>query len=136
MLSKGVFTLPKKNLFTLGATYNHRDSFKTITSKAKEELISQMRKIKNLEDLKVIEQKYGFEPTTLDRKPLIGQHPILPNLYIFNGMGSKAVLIAPLIAKELYLHITKKEKLEPTSNIDRFSKYFTNDHLEFSKKNK
>jgi len=135
MLSKGVFTFPEKEkLFTLGATYSHTDYSETTTTAAKEELLSQMEKIKTLADLKIITHKYGFRPTTTDRKPLVGQHPTLDNLYIFNGMGSKGVLIAPLIAKELHLHIINKQKLDPASNISRFSNKFTSNHLEFSQK--
>ena len=135
MLSKGIFTFPEKEkIFTLGSTYSHTDYSETITTTAKEDLLSQMEKIKPLEDLRIIDHKYGFRPTTTDRKPLLGQHPTLDNLYIFNGMGSKGVLIAPLIAKELHQHIVNKQKLDPASNINRFSKKFTSNHFEFSQK--
>ena len=135
MLSKGIFTFPvKEKIFTLGATYSHTDYSETTTTAAKKELLSQMEKIKTLVDLRIIDHKYGFRPTTTDRKPLLGQHPTLDNLYIFNGMGSKGVLIAPLIAKELHQHIVNKQKLDPASNINRFSKKFTSNHFEFSQK--
>ena len=135
MLSKGIFTFPvKEKIFTLGATYSHTDYSETTTTAAKKELLSQMEKIKPLVDLRIIDHKYGFRPTTTDRKPLLGQHPTLDNLYIFNGMGSKGVLIAPLIAKELHQHIVNKQKLDPASNINRFSKKFTSNHFEFSQK--
>lgn len=123
ILSKGIFTLPTiNNNFTIGSTYDHVDSSQIITQKAKNELLNKFKKITNSNDFKVINQKYGFRPTTIDRKPIIGQHLSIRNLFIFNGMGSKAVLMAPLLAKELIDHIISNKKLDPVINSSRFIK--------------
>ena len=52
----------------------------------------------------------------LDQPPLIanrliGNHPILKNAFIFNGMGSKSILMAPLLGKQLIEHILFDKKL-------------------------
>ncbi len=121
MLSKGVFNLPiEKNKYTLGATYNHRDLSKNITESAKNQLLNNFKKITSTNDFKIISHKYGFRPTTIDRKPIIGEHPEIKNLYIFNGMGSKAVLMAPLLAKELIDFIVYKKNINPKVTIKRF----------------
>lgn len=123
MLSKGVFNLPlEKNRYTLGSTYNHKDLSQSITDYAKEQLLNNFKKITDISGFKVLNHKYGFRPTTIDRKPVIGEHPEIKNLYIFNGMGSKAVLMAPLLAKELIESIIDNKKLNPKVCVTRFNK--------------
>ena len=121
MLSKGIFNLPLGNSkFTLGSTYNHIDRSEKVTFKAKEKILNQLYKISKNNYFKVIDQRYSFRPTTIDRKPIIGQHPQIKNLYIFNGMGSKAVLMAPLLAKELIENILNFKTLNEKIRISRF----------------
>ena len=135
MLSKGVFSLPKeKDVFTIGSTYSHIDTYEGITTEAKAKLIKYLEKISSINDLKIIDQKYGFRPTTIDRKPIIGPHPTIKNMYVFNGMGSKAVLMAPLLAKELTEHILDKKPLNENVNSNRFMKKYLSEYYQFAKK--
>ena len=64
------------DLFTIGSTYNHLDKEPQVTLKAREELLNKLSKIIDIKYLDLQKQKYGFRPTTLDRKPLIGERPI------------------------------------------------------------
>lgn len=47
----------------------------------------------------------GVRPTVDDRRPLIGEFPGRPNVYLFNGMGTKATSLAPYWADQLVGHI-------------------------------
>ncbi|MBJ11268.1 MAG: hypothetical protein CMP66_07440 [Flavobacteriales bacterium] len=135
ILSKGVFSIPTaEDKFILGATYNHRDLTEIITEKARVELFSKVKKFLPHNDFKIINQKYGFRPTTIDRKPLIGNHPILKNTFIFNGMGSKSILMAPLLGKQLIEHILFGKKLSETVSVSRFDHYFSAQHKELCSK--
>jgi glycine oxidase len=121
IINSGVFSLPLEgDKFTIGSTYNHRDYFSGPTKEAREELLKKINKITNLNDIQVLNQDYGFRPTTVDRKPLIGEHPIIKNLYIINGMGSKAVLMAPLLIKELLENIFNSNNIPINVDISRF----------------
>ncbi len=40
----------------------------------------------------------AVRPATYDRHPLAGRHPVHPNVFALNGLGSKGTLMAPLIA--------------------------------------
>ena len=102
--------------------------------KARVELLSKVKKFLPQNDFKIINQKYGFRPTTIDRKPLIGNHPILKNAFIFNGMGSKSILMAPLLGKQLIEHILFDKKLSETVNVSRFDHYFSAQHKELCSK--
>ena len=46
----------------------------------------------------------GIRPATKDRKPIIGPHE-LPHTWIFGGMGSRAILMAPYLAKVFVEHL-------------------------------
>lgn len=46
------------------------------------------------------EVKWGIRPTTIDRRPRIKEHSLLRGLWMFNGMGSKGALSAPLLADQ------------------------------------
>ena len=48
--------------------------------------------------------KAGVRPAVKDRKPLIGPHPKEKNVWIFNGMGSRAILMTPYLAENLVEH--------------------------------
>ena len=71
-------------------------------------------------DFEVINQVAGIRPASKDRKPLVGQHPEYPALFCCNGFGSRGVLIAPAIAKNLVAHIELNEDLDPEIDIKRF----------------
>ena len=122
MVSKKVFSFPiGQQHFTIGATYDHIDRSENITKKAQKELMAQLEKITPTNKIKVVNQKYGFRPTTIDRRPLIGEHPIIKKCYIFNGMGSKGVLMTPLLAKEFLDCILNNISFSDSVNINRYS---------------
>ena len=123
IINCGIFSLPEtKNIFTIGSTYSNEDQKNKITIDAKEYLMKKLNKIIEIDDIEIMDQKFGFRPTSLDRKPLIGEHPIIKNLYTVNGMGSKAILMAPLLVRELLDYIYQKKPLDSMTNINRFSK--------------
>ena len=69
---------------------------------------------------KIIDQTAGVRPTVKDRRPLVGVHPTYSNLAILNGLGTRGVMIAPTVAKQLFHHLEKGEELDPVTNIQRF----------------
>ena len=89
------------NLFNVGATYAWDDISLKTTNKKRDELIEKLDKIINCE-YKVVDQKAGVRPTVKDRRPLLGPHPKNANLFIFNGMGTKGLSLAPYFANYFY----------------------------------
>ena len=133
ILNTGVFSLPKENnLFTIGSTYNHLDKEPQVTLKAREELLNKLSKIIDVKYLDLQNQKYGFRPTTLDRKPLIGEHPIVKNLYVINGMGSKAVLMAPLLINDFLDAIFNNRNINSSVDIKRYVRKLKKENLSFA----
>lgn len=118
MLHAGVFTLPLGGqTFKIGATYNHHE-------------LSENPSINGLEFLKeklevfyqgpyeVLEQKAGVRPNIKDRKPLMGQ--VNEAEYVFNGMGSRGVLMAPYLSAHFLQFLLEGKELNPAWDLKRF----------------
>ncbi|MCF8459905.1 MAG: FAD-binding oxidoreductase [Flavobacteriales bacterium] len=118
-----MFPTTENNVFRLGATYDWNDLNEEPTEAAKEDLISKVKKALNVE-MEVLEHQAAIRPNVHDRRPVLGSHPENPNLILFNGMGSKGVMLAPYFAKELMSHIYEKTPLNPEVDINRFVKKF------------
>ncbi len=121
-VKSSIFIIPLGNhLYKIGATYNNWDKTAEITQSAKEELEKKLNQFLKV-DYEVIDQVAGIRPTTKDRRPIIGTHPIYKNLHIINGLGSRGILIGPYVAKKLYNYIEKGIPLEKEIDIKRFEK--------------
>ena len=67
-----------------------------------------------------MEHKAGVRPTVSDRRPLIGLHPENKQLAVFNGMGTKGVMIAPYFADQLVNLLLNNKSLSEEVDITRF----------------
>ena len=116
------FLLPiGENTFRLGATYVWNTPDRSLTEEAKIDLQEKMLLLSKKE-YKITEQQAGIRPTTPDRRPVIGRHPEFEKLLIFNGLGTKGYLMAPLLAKEFVDYLEGKGELDKEVRIDRFKK--------------
>ncbi len=121
-VKSSIFVMPLgNNLYKAGATYDHQDKSQEITSAAREKLVKELKKLIKC-DFEVVDQVAGIRPAVSDRKPLVGPHPEIPNMYCCNGFGSRGVLIAPNMAEALLNHIENRELLDPEIDLGRFTK--------------
>ena len=121
LYSKSSFLLSKSpGEYIAGATFD-RDLNVTLT---KEGLDSMKEKIKNLisSEFNVTDHYYGIRPTVVDRKPFIGEHPTIKNLFILNGLGAKGVTQGPYFANELVNFILTGKEITKEVNIKRCEK--------------
>jgi len=122
LLSKGCFVLPtKKNEFIVGSTYNHNNLDVNKTASGRKELITKLNKLGSFK-YEILSQKSGIRPSSIDRKPIIGEHPLIKNMFLFNGLGSKGVMLAPYFAEELLNAVLQNKKIEKEVAVDRFSR--------------
>jgi len=122
--NKGVYVVPlEPGKWKVGATYNWREPDELPTEAGFNELKTRLQQ---LVKLPVQPQAHyaGIRPAVRDRKPLIGTHPELPAVHIFNGMGSKGVLMAPWLADHFSEVLTGNAVLLPEADINRFRKLF------------
>jgi len=114
------FVLPTgQHHFKVGATYKWNNTDPIPEDNAADDLTEKLKYL-TTKDFKVTRLLGGIRPTTLDRRPIIGEHPKAKGNYIFNGLGTKGYMIAPLLAKEFCDHLTDKIPLNNEIDIHRF----------------
>jgi glycine/D-amino acid oxidase-like deaminating enzyme len=116
------FVLPiGNNEFKVGATYAWNSPNVELSKEAKEELFQHYSNLIKSEG-KIINHEAGVRPTVLDRRPLVGEHPSLKNLFIFNGLGAKGYLISPKLAQEFVSFMVDETELDKEIDIKRYQK--------------
>lgn len=115
-----IFILPLGNdLYKIGATYEWEDKTNLPTDAARKELTEKLEEIITC-NYTVIDQLAGIRPTTKDRKPLIGTHPLYKNVHLLNGLGTRGVMLGPPMARELYNSIFSGAAIRKEVNLQRF----------------
>lgn len=119
-LNRKCFMLPKGNqTFKIGSTYEWSDPTTHITEESKIELLKNLAYVID-EEVEVINQEAGVRPTTRDRRPLIGTHQQHKHYHIFNGLGAKGYMLAPMISKEFVDYLLNGVNLDPEVDINRY----------------
>ena len=120
MINKAVFILPVgNNIYKVGATYEWTDLTEHTTDKGRSELIEKLQKVLKV-SFTIIDHQAGIRPTVNDRRPLIGLHPQHSVLCVFNGLGTKGVMLAPYFAKQFADHLEHNLPHEKEVDIKRF----------------
>ena len=122
IIKSSVFILPIGNdLYKVGATYDWKDKTNNPTEEGKKELIDKLKELISC-DFEIVEHFAGVRPTVKDRRPLVGKHPVHPQLHVLNGLGTRGVMLGPYLANQLFQHIENAVPLENEINIERFYK--------------
>ncbi|CAM1343902.1 NAD(P)/FAD-dependent oxidoreductase [Tenacibaculum amylolyticum] len=122
LLKSAVFVLPLGNdTYKVGATFNWTDKTQVPTEEGRKELVEKLEKTISV-PFTIIDQTAGIRPTVKDRRPLVGIHPEYSKLCILNGLGTRGVMIAPTVAKNLFNHLENGQELDEEINIRRFLK--------------
>lgn len=120
-LNRKCFMLPLgNNLFRVGSTYKWDVDNPDTTQEGLNEINEMLQfLITPTQSYEIREQIGGVRPTSVDRRPFLGRHPNFPQLAVFNGLGTKGYLLAPLLAKELIEHLFYNSPLKREVSIDR-----------------
>ena len=126
IIKSGLFIIPiDKDLYWVGSNFERYDKTSRPTEVGKAWLLNKLNQLLNV-PFEVLDHRAAIRPTVLDRRPLLGGHPKEKNIYVFNGLGTRGVLIAPLLAHWMYSFLEEKKELLPEIAIDRFETYFSN----------
>lgn len=118
ILNNGKWILPfEGGSFKLGASYDWQHEDLQQTPAIREELLAKVTPMIGSAP-EVLEHRVGLRPVVKDRRPLLGR--LEKRLWSFNGLGTRGVLIAPLLAAELIDHIDLKRPLHPETDLERF----------------
>ncbi|MGQ1910103.1 NAD(P)/FAD-dependent oxidoreductase [Marinifilum sp. RC60d5] len=101
ILNKNLFVLPMGNhRFKVGATYDWKNLNEELTLDARKDLLSRLEDLIEL-PYTVLKHWAGIRPTVIDRRPILGTHPLHKHVAILNGLGTKGVMLAPYFAREM-----------------------------------
>jgi len=115
-----VSVVPTKNEeYWVGASNAWEFENDNPTSEAKKELENHLENIFK-KTPEIIDHQAAIRPTVKDRRPLLGKHPNHPNLFIFNGLGTKGAALSPYLSKQMTNFILTKENLWPEVDIERY----------------
>ena len=123
ILKTSLFIVPLgSQLYKVGATYNWDDKTKTTTEEGKNEILNDLKNFISC-DFEIIEHRAGVRPTVKDRRPLVGTHFEHKNIHILNGLGTRGVMLAPAMARDLYNYIENNVPLDIMIDIKRINNY-------------
>ena len=112
----------------IGSAYQWNFDDELPTEAGKEKLIDKLNSFcKKAYDIS--EHKAAVRPTVKDRRPLLGEHPDLSDLYIFNGLGTKGANLAPWMSAHMAEFILENKALDRDVDIKRFANYYTSKNI-------
>jgi glycine/D-amino acid oxidase-like deaminating enzyme len=125
MIKKGIYLVNLyDDVYKVGATYEWNDLTENTSEQGKtylEEKLNDFLKV----PYEVLKHEANIRPTTKDRKAIIGEHPKHKNMFVLNGLGTKGVMHAPYLAKQLLDLINKNLEVDKEISINRFDKLIT-----------
>lgn len=117
IVNRGVWLVPLGgDLFRAGATYDWDNLDAGPTQAGREELCRCLGEFLKL-PFEVVDHAAGVRPIVIGRHPIIGRHNEHPQLAMFNGLGSKGSLQAPLLAGQLTELLLDEKPIDPEVDV-------------------
>jgi len=122
IVNQGIWLVPLGNgLFRAGATSDWNNLQAGPTPDGRKDICCRLKRFLRL-PFEVVEHSAGIRPIVSGRHPVLGCHPDYPRIGLFNGLGSKGVLQAPLLAEQLAGQILNHESIDAEVDVaQRFS---------------
>lgn len=112
--------IPGQNdIYWVGATFawDYPDENPTAEKRAfLENGLQQLLKV----PYEVLDHQAAVRPSGTDRRPMLGMHPEMPSLGLFNGLGTKGSSLAPAMAAQMTAHLLRNAPLWQETDIKRF----------------
>ena len=120
ILKGPLFVIPLgEDLYKVGATYNREDISMAPTDNAREEIAGKLKSMIH-SPFEIINQVSGIRPTTKDRKPVLGAWLNNERMVYFNGLGTRGMSMAPMMARILCEFLEDGTDIPPDIDIKRF----------------
>lgn len=113
----------RESKFIVGSTYNWKDLDDQPTEEGRVELQQKLDQMLHC-NYTIEAHLAGVRPSSLDRRPIIGPHPIYHSLHVFNGLGAKGVMLAPYFAGKFVHFLMQKQALPEEVDVARFYKHY------------
>ncbi len=123
------FIIPQDNgLYKAGSTYDRHDLSEEPTEHGKNEISKKLDTLLKM-NYKIVKHEAGIRPGTIPRRPLIGRHPRHDQMYIFNGMGTKGVSLAPFFGDQFVKCLEDGNYLDQEVDIKKYYSLYFNSHF-------
>ncbi|APZ95224.1 FAD-dependent oxidoreductase [Fuerstiella marisgermanici] len=103
---------------SVGATYDWNSTVAEPSSAGRDEVLHKLGRMVD-GDVEVVDHTAGVRPTMKDYEAVLGRHPNIQQLFVFNGLGSKGTLKAPRLAAELSSILDGEDNIRATVCYDR-----------------
>lgn len=121
VISCGKWLIPTgEGRFTAGATYSWDDLDDTLHEDRRQEIIADIRRFVR-GPFEVVDHTSGVRPIMLDRQPVLGMHPALPRVGVFNGLASKGLIWGPYYAAQMAEFLINGRSVDTVVDIQRFA---------------
>jgi len=104
--------------YKAGATFQWDDLDSGMSEEGRAEVVDKVRSLISCE-FNVVGESVGVRPIINRSQPVVGKHPELEHVYVFNGLGSKGVITAPSVAEHFAEHLVYGNDLDPELDITR-----------------
>jgi len=116
MVHGGVYIVPfGQNTFKVGSNFDWNNLNNEPTPAGLLYLTSKVKAMLQV-PFEVLNHEASVRPASIDRRPLLGFLPNLPNVFVCNGMGSKGALLAPNMAKATFETLFENQPLSAEVN--------------------
>jgi len=124
LLNYGHWFIPlDKHMFKSGASFDRDTRDTQPTARVRQQLLAHLERVypTAAAHAEIHQHQAGIRPTTADRKPFIGPHPVHKNIYIFNGFGAKGSLQIPYYSQCFIRHLLHNHPLPTDCDIRRYA---------------
>jgi glycine/D-amino acid oxidase-like deaminating enzyme len=105
VLNRAAYLAPRPDgTLWAGSTYEHSFANALPTEEGKISILERIARF-YLADVTVLEHQAGIRPSVLDRRPIVGALPQAPGHFVFSGLGTKGVTLAPWLAQTFADHL-------------------------------
>jgi glycine/D-amino acid oxidase-like deaminating enzyme len=104
--------------YLVGSTFTANSTDTRVNLDEREELEANLKVWSD--SYQLVSENKGIRPTVLDRRPIIGEHPEMRGLYIFNGLGSKGCSLSIIVSPALAEFMIHRKELPEEMDVKRF----------------
>lgn len=122
IINKKIWMLPYDgNTFRAGSTYLWENLNEIPETQSRDEILQTLNQYLKL-PFTIQDHQAAVRPVVGDRRPVLGHHPEYQRMIIFNGLGTKGVMLGPYFARHLVGYLENNHPLMPEVNVNRFSR--------------
>ena len=109
MYKDGVFMVPQlDDIYWIGGGYENNPPHDYPSEKGYAHLESELKRILNT-PYHIVDHRAAIRPTMARRRPIIQKHEEWPELYMFNGLGTKGASLGPFFSRHLTRYLLHRD---------------------------